>query len=85
MAKFTSEEKIQAALRYLEGKESSHQIAKSIGTNHKEVLKWSKQYEYNVVEAFIKRYTNYSAQLCKACHVKVTVTTTLSWRISLGL
>ena len=62
MAKFTSEEKIQAALRYLEGKESSHQIAKSIGTNHKEVLKWSKQYEYNGVEAFIKRYTNYSAQ-----------------------
>ena len=62
MAKFTSEEKIQAALRYLEGKESSHHIAKSIGTNHKEVLKWAKQYEYNGVEAFIKRYTNYSAQ-----------------------
>lgn len=62
MAKYTSEEKLQAALRYLEGKESSHEIAKSIGTDNKTILKWAKQYEYNGVEAFIKRYTNYSAQ-----------------------
>ena len=38
MAKYTAEEKLQAALRYLEGKESSHEIAKSIGTDHKTIL-----------------------------------------------
>ncbi|WP_342472341.1 IS3 family transposase [Metasolibacillus sp. FSL H7-0170] len=62
MAKYTSEEKLQAVLRYLEGKESSHEIAKSMGTDHKAILNWAKQYEYNGVETFIKRYTNYSAQ-----------------------
>ena len=62
MAKFTAEEKLQAALRYIEGNESSHEIAKSIGTDNKAILNWAKQYEYNGVEAFIKRYTNYSAQ-----------------------
>lgn len=62
MAKYTPVEKLQAALRYLEGKESSYEIAKSIGTDHKAILTWVKQYEYNGVEAFIKRYTNYSAQ-----------------------
>lgn len=62
MDKFTSEEKLQAALRYLEGNESSNEIAKSLGTNHKVILKWVKQYEYNGVDAFIKRYTNYTQQ-----------------------
>jgi len=62
MAKYTPEEKLQAALRYLEGMESSYSIAKSIGTDHKAILRWTKQYEYNGVEAFIKRYTNYSSQ-----------------------
>ena len=62
MAKYTSEEKLQAVLRYIEGKESSHEIARLIGTDHKAILNWVKQYEYNGVEAFIKRYTNYSAQ-----------------------
>ena len=33
-----------------------------MGTDHKAILNWAKQYEYNGVEAFIKRYTNYSAQ-----------------------
>lgn len=47
MAKYTAEEKLQAALRYLEGKESSHEIAKSIGTDNKAILNWAKQYEYN--------------------------------------
>ena len=61
MAKYTAEEKLQAVSRYLEGKESSREIAKSIGTNHKAILKWVKQYEHNGVEAFIKSYTNYTA------------------------
>lgn len=62
MAKFTAEEKLQAALRYLEGKESFHEIAKSIGTDHKAIQNWVKQYEYHGVDAFIKRYTYYTAQ-----------------------
>ncbi len=62
MAKYTSEEKLQAAVRYLEGKESSVEIAKSMGTDHRAILKWVKQYEYNGVEAFSKRCTNYAAQ-----------------------
>ena len=62
MAKFTSEEKLQAALRYLKGNESSAEIAESIGTDHAAILKWAKLYEYHGEEAFIKRYTNYSAQ-----------------------
>jgi len=62
MANFTAEEKLRAALRYLNGNESSYTIAKSIGTDHKAILNWVKQYEYNGAEAFIKRYTNYTAQ-----------------------
>lgn len=38
MAKFTTEEKLQAALRYLNGHESSYEIAKSIGAEHKAIL-----------------------------------------------
>ena len=62
MAKFTAEEKLQAVLRYLEGKESFREIAKSLGTHNKIIQVWMKQYEYHGVKAFIKRYTNYSAQ-----------------------
>ena len=62
MAKYSAEEKLKAVLRYLEGKESSIEIARSIGTDHAAIIKWTKQYKYNGAEAFIKRYTNYSAQ-----------------------
>ncbi|WP_139377678.1 IS3 family transposase [Solibacillus isronensis] len=62
MAKYSAEEKLKAVLRYLEGKESSIEIARSIGTDHAAIIKWTKQYRYNGAEAFIKRYTNYSAQ-----------------------
>ena len=62
MAKFTAEEKLQAVLRYLKGKESFREIAKSLGADDKIIRVWMKQYEYHGVEAFIKRYTNYSAQ-----------------------
>lgn len=62
MAKFTSEEKLRATLRYLNGNESSYEIAHAIGTNNAAILKWVKQYEYHGAEAFVKRYTNYSPQ-----------------------
>lgn len=63
MGKYTAAEKLQAALRYLEGTESAYAIAKSMGTNSKAILKWLKQYEYQGVQVFMKgRYTNYSAE-----------------------
>ncbi len=60
MFKYTAEDKIQAVVRYLNGKESSNDIAKSLGTDNKAILKWVKQYEYNGVGAFIQPYTNYT-------------------------
>ncbi|MEC1722865.1 IS3 family transposase [Schinkia azotoformans] len=62
MAKFTAEDKLQAVKRYLNGNESSYEIAKSLGTDNKAILKWVKQYEYNGVEVFIKPCTNYTQQ-----------------------
>lgn len=62
MAKFTTEDKLKAVQRYLNGSESSSEIAKSLGTDHKAILKWVKQYEYNGVEAFIKPCKNYTQQ-----------------------
>lgn len=62
MAKFTLEDKLDAVKRYLNGNESSNEIAKSLGTDNKAILNWVKQYEYNGIKAFIKRYTNYTQQ-----------------------
>jgi len=62
MAKFTVQDKLQAVKRYINGSESLSEIAKSLGTDHKAVFKWIKQYEYNGVEAFVKQYTNYTQQ-----------------------
>lgn len=53
MAKYTSEEKLQAVLRYLEGNESSLEIAQSIGTDHKAILKWVKQYQLSNASKFL--------------------------------
>lgn len=62
MAKYSSEEKIQAALRYINGTESLCKIARLIGTDDKSILNWVRQYEYHGVKAFEKRYTDYSTQ-----------------------
>lgn len=62
MAKFTAEEKLDAALRYLNGKESCREIGKSIGVGHESIVQWAKQYEYHGVQAFLKPYTNYTEQ-----------------------
>lgn len=60
MAKFSSEEKLQAVARYLNGNESYRTIGKSIGVDHKAIAKWVKQFEYNGVGAFIKSCTTYT-------------------------
>lgn len=45
MTKYTSEEKLLSARRYLDGKERLREVVKLIGTGHKEILKWPKQYQ----------------------------------------
>lgn len=62
MAKFTSDDKLSAAQRYLDGTESYESIAAILGTTESVVRNWVKQYEHNGVEAFRKSYTSYSAQ-----------------------
>lgn len=60
MGKYTAEEKLQAPLRYVNGNESYKEIGKSIGIDHKSIVKWVKQYEYNGAEVFVKQYTKYT-------------------------
>lgn len=49
MSKFTAEERLEAVLRYLNGKESYREIGKSISVDHKSIVNWIKQYEHNGV------------------------------------
>ncbi|USG63678.1 IS3 family transposase [Brevibacillus ruminantium] len=62
MAKFTTEEKLSAVLRYLEGDESYASIGASIGVSDYMVRNWVLQYEHQGKDAFVKSYTSYSAQ-----------------------
>jgi transposase len=62
MSKFTTEEKLQAVIRYIHGNESLREIAKSIGTVHQILLRWVKQFENHGEKAFVKQYTNYTQQ-----------------------
>ena len=60
MAKISADVKLAAVQRYLDGKESSRTVAADIGVSHRYLLTWVKQYEYNGVETFVRRYTNYT-------------------------
>ncbi|MNJ39052.1 Transposase [compost metagenome] len=62
MTKFSSDEKLQAVIRYQNGSESIKSIAKSIGLHHSGLLNWIRQYEHHGEEVFKKRYTPYSVQ-----------------------
>ncbi|MGN4124717.1 transposase, partial [Lysinibacillus sphaericus] len=62
MVKYTAENKLQAVECYLSGNGSSYDIAKSLGTDNKAILKWVKQFEHNGVDAFIKRCTTYTQE-----------------------
>ena len=46
MAKFTNEDKLEADLRYLNGKESYREIGKSIGVDYKSIVQWVKRYVF---------------------------------------
>ncbi|WP_128857009.1 transposase [Bacillus sp. CDB3] len=47
MTKFTSEENMNAVIRYQDGSESIKDIAKSLGANREMVRMWIKQFEYH--------------------------------------
>ena len=60
MSKYTVEVKLQAAKRYLTGRESYKTIAESIGTAKSLVITWVKLFEAQGENGFKKSYTSYS-------------------------
>lgn len=61
MVKISDSNKHTAVLRYLEGKESYQDISNSLGVDCGDFRLWVKRYEYHGEQAFIKSYTNYTA------------------------
>ncbi|MFF0830184.1 IS3 family transposase [Brevibacillus sp. NPDC003359] len=62
MTKFSTEDKLSAVHRYLNGKESFALISSSMGTAKSEVIKWVQHYHHHGAEAFMKSYAGYSVQ-----------------------
>ena len=62
MSKLTVEQRIKAVQHYLNGHESMNEIAKDIGVTRRVISDWVRLYEENGIEAFLKSYTNYSAE-----------------------
>lgn len=62
MAKLTVEQRIQAVQRYVNGHESMNEIAKDTGVTIRVIGDWVRLYQVNGIEAFLKSYTNYSAE-----------------------
>jgi transposase len=60
MARYTSDEKLQAVKRYLSGNEGYKTVAGSIGVHPSVLLNWIKQYEFTGEAAFEKPYTTYT-------------------------
>ena len=60
MAKMSSEDKLAAVQRYVNGNESSRTVAADFGVSHRYLLSLVKQYQHNGVEVFVRRYTNYT-------------------------
>ncbi|OAB33008.1 transposase [Paenibacillus glacialis] len=63
MTRFSTNEKIQAVMRYKKGSDSLKTIAKSIYLHHSVFSNWIRQYEHHGEEAFKKGYTSYSVQI----------------------
>ncbi|GKU75932.1 hypothetical protein L3i20_v203290 [Paenibacillus sp. L3-i20] len=62
MIRFSTDEKIQAVIRYQKGPDSLKAITKSLGLHHSVFSNWIRQYEYHGEEAFENGYTTYSVQ-----------------------
>lgn len=63
MSRYSTDEKIQAVVRYQKGEDSLNNIAKSIGVHHSVFSNWISQYEHHGEDAFKKSYTSYPAQI----------------------
>lgn len=62
MTKFSTDEKLQAVIRYQNGSESLKIIAESLGLHHSVFLNWIRLYEYHGEDAFNQGYTSYSVE-----------------------
>jgi transposase len=61
MAKVTTEEKLQAVKKYLEGMEGQKAVADSVGVSKAILQTWIRQYQHHGEDSFKKSYTTYSA------------------------
>jgi transposase len=62
MTKFTYEVKLSAVLKYIEGNESFHALAKEIGTTKYTLRTWVYHYQHHGTQGLKKSYTSYSVQ-----------------------
>lgn len=62
MSKFTKQDKVKAAKRYLQGKEGYREIASELGIDHKSIVKWVKQYQHQGAKAFTNKCTTYTPE-----------------------
>ena len=62
MTRYSTDDKIQAVMRYKKGSESLKTIAESIGLHRSVCSNWISQYEHHGEEAFKKGYTSYPTQ-----------------------
>lgn len=62
MAKFTTEERIQLVLRYINGNESLKEIAQEMDLDRSLLSGWVRLYEKHGVDAFTAGYTSYSVE-----------------------
>lgn len=62
MAKYSFELKLEAVLAYLEGNESTRQVAKRFNISKTPLLTWIAQYRENGEQGLISSYTNYDIQ-----------------------
>lgn len=62
MTKFTADEKIHIVQLYLNRNDSYREIGKVISIRDIVILNWVNRYKQSGVEAFLKRYLNYTQQ-----------------------
>ncbi len=62
MAKYSFELKLEAVLSYLQGKESTRDVAKRFNISKTPLLTWIAHYRENGEEGLISSYTNYDIQ-----------------------
>ncbi|OAH58602.1 hypothetical protein AWH48_16485 [Domibacillus aminovorans] len=62
MTKYSLETKLAAVLAYLEGRETSREVAQAHNVNRWMLEKWADKFQIHGMEAFQGTYTNYSME-----------------------